>query len=340
MPNWNGMILTNKGRVLQAKVEAGETLSLTKLKLGSGIIGEGQSLETLTDLVSPEQNLGIAEKTALENGLTEIKATITNAGLEEGYYVRELGVFAQDPDEGEILYAVTTDTAPDYLPAQGSATVLSQEFAIYIATSNVNHIEATIDPTALATVGFVNLAINTHNTDANAHANLALLINDALAPTADKNTLVNLLSNIANMLTQITGKDDWKAGPAASIAAILSNLQGNLAVNWDGNKFTVPALGVSGLMAQNGYVNFGKLVGGLIVQWGTTERPANYTVAAQLPIAYTSTAYIILGIGIVATDDNNAKTVSNIYNLTTKTSASFRTENENAPSVRYIAIGR
>ena len=76
------------------------------------------------------------------------------------------------------------------------------------------------------------------------------------------------------------------------------------------------------------------------VQWGTTERPANYTVAAQLPIAYTSTAYIILGIGIVAPDDNNAKNVSNIYNLTTKTSVSFRTENENAPSVRYITISR
>lgn len=75
-------------------------------------------------------------------------------------------------------------------------------------------------------------------------------------------------------------------------------------------------------------------------QWGTTERPANYTVTAKLPIAYTSTAYIILGIGIVAPDDNNAKNVSNIYNLTTKTSVSFRTENENAPSVRYITIGR
>lgn len=77
-----------------------------------------------------------------------------------------------------------------------------------------------------------------------------------------------------------------------------------------------------------------------IRQWGNTERPANYTVAAQLPIAYTRTAYIILGIGIVAPDDNNAKNVSNIYNLTTKTSVSFRTENENAPSVRYITIGR
>lgn len=290
MPNWNGIILTNKGRVLQAKVEAGETLNLTKLKLGSGIISEGQSLEALTDLIRPEQNLGIAAKTAMENGFTKIEATITNAGLEEGYYVRELGVFAQDPDDGEILYDVTTDTAPDYLPAQGGAAVLSQEFAVYITTSNVDHIEATIDPTALATVGFVNLAINTHNTDANAHANLALLINDALAPTADNNTLVNLLSNLANMLTKVTGQSDWKTGPAASIAAILSNLQGNLAVNWDSNKFTVPALGVSGLMAQNGYVNFGKLVGGLIVQWGFSTSTAT-GVHVDFPIKFQTVLY-------------------------------------------------
>ena len=88
-------------------------------------------------------------------------------------------------------------------------------------------------------------------------------------------------------------------------------------------------------------LNFPSALSLLVVkQWGTTERPANYTVAAQLPIAYTSTAYIILGIGIVAPDDNNAKNVSNIYNLTTKTSVSFRTENENSPSVRYITIGR
>lgn len=105
-------------------------------------------------------------------------------------------------------------------------------------------------------------------------------------------------------------------------------------------KLVLDASGVKYSMAQNGYICLGEFFGGLIIQWGTTERPANYTVAAQLPIAYTSTAYIILGIGIVAPDDNNAKNVSNIYNLTTKTSVSFRTENENAPSVRYIAIGR
>lgn len=257
------MILTNKGRVLQAKVEAGETLSLTKLKLGSGIIGEGQSLETLTDLVSPEQNLGIAEKTALENGLTEIKATITNAGLEEGYYVRELGVFAQDPDEGEILYAVTTDTAPDYLPAQGSATVLSQEFAIYIATSNVNHIEATIDPTALATVGFVNSTIDVHNTNASAHENR-----------------FSLFQKIATL-----GDDIIKKLALTTTITVINALQTN---SWFGQllKMVLNASGVKYSLNQNGYICLGSFFGNLIIQWGYQSLTQTETQVAA-PIACT-----------------------------------------------------
>ena len=114
------------------------------------------------------------------------------------------------------------------------------------------------------------------------------LFNDALAPTKDNDTLKNLLSGLAYMITKITGKDDWKAAPVISIAAILSSLSDNVAVNWDGNKFTVPALGVSGLMAQNGYVNFGKLVGGLIIQWGfdnqndSTNNIESYSITIPL----------------------------------------------------------
>jgi hypothetical protein len=185
--------------------------------------------------------------------------------------------------------------------------------------------------------------ISEHNTDAGAHSNLALTVNDSLVPTKDTDTLVNLLSGLGKRFRDVTGKGNWYDAPdisLATLATLVSNLASGSDVSWSGSKFTNSKLGISGLMAQNGYIQFGPNFGGLILQWGTTERPANYTVAAQLPIAYTSTAYIILGIGIVAPDDNNAKNVSNIYNLTTKTSVSFRTENENSPSVRYITIGR
>ena len=305
------MILTNKGRVLQAKVEAGETLSLTKLKLGSGIIGEGQSLEALTDLVSPEQNLGIAEKTALESGLTEIKATITNAGLEEGYYVRELGVFAQDPDEGEILYAVTTDTAPDYLPAQGSATVLSQEFAIYIATSNVNHIEATIDPTALATVGFVNLTIDAHNTSDAAHENR-----------------FSLFQKIATL-----GDEIVKKLALTTTITVINALQTN---SWFGQmlKMVLNASGVKYSMAQNGYICLGSFFGGLIIQWGKNLAPSNgSTVSYQYPIAMSTV------LGGFANAYGTSTDIS--VRFVEKTTATFSLDSSGTDvNANWLAIGR
>ena len=168
MANWNGLVMTDKGIALQSKVQAGEVLNITKLKLGSGTLPAETDIRKLTDLIKPEQNLGIGGREP--NGdYCKISATISNVGLEAGYYVRELGVFAQDPDDGEILYAYTTDGAPDYLPAEGSSTVISQEFSVNIAVSDTDKINVEIDPGALATMGYVQLQVNEHNEDASAH---------------------------------------------------------------------------------------------------------------------------------------------------------------------------
>lgn len=153
MPNWSGAILTDKGRNLLAKVQQGRCkLVCTKMKLGSGTISGSQTLETLTDLVEPKQNLGINNLAYLPTGYCEISATVTNDGLETGYYVKEAGLFATDPDDGEILYAVTTDTAPDYLPAEGGATIVSEDFCMAIGYNNVSEISAVLNTNGLVTV--------------------------------------------------------------------------------------------------------------------------------------------------------------------------------------------
>lgn len=59
MPNWANLMLTKQGKVLQAKAIAGSTLTITKMKLGSGIIPDGVSPEDLTDFDSPKQALGL-----------------------------------------------------------------------------------------------------------------------------------------------------------------------------------------------------------------------------------------------------------------------------------------
>ncbi|NTU28840.1 hypothetical protein HPY27_01525 [Brevibacillus sp. HB1.1] len=148
MSQFTGMILTKKGRELQAKAEAGALLKFTKAKIGDGQIGSGQSLEDLADLVHPLRVLDISSVQA-EGGLCRIRSSITNKGITQGFYVKELGMFAQDPDVGEILYAITTASAADYLPPEGGATTINNQFDIIVIIGNASQISATITPGGL-----------------------------------------------------------------------------------------------------------------------------------------------------------------------------------------------
>lgn len=62
----------------------------------------------------------------------------------------------------------------------------------------------------------------------------------------------------------------------------INALDDNLQVQWSSSTFTVPALGITGLMAQNGYISLGKLFGGLILQWGI----ANLNNVSTFPISF------------------------------------------------------
>lgn len=170
MPNWSGTVLTNKGLALQAKVEAGTVMNITKLKIGDGILSSGQTVAALNDLVLPKKIIDISALTPLENGICKILGVVTNDGIESGFYVRELGVFAQDPDVGEILYAYTSDGSPDYLPAEGGPVAISEELIINLVFSNTATITANIAMDGLVTVNVLNNAINVHNLDEDAHA--------------------------------------------------------------------------------------------------------------------------------------------------------------------------
>lgn len=276
MPNWNGLVLTKKGQLLQAKVGTGIVLALTKMKLGSGVLPEGTSLEDLTDLVTPEQNVGIASKEVLtDQKICKISATITNVGLSVGYYVRELGVFANDPDDGEILYAVTSDSAPDYLPPEGGSTAVSQEFAVYIAASNASDVEVSIDPGALATMGYVETAIADHNSLATAHENR-----------------FKLFEKIADFGDDLIKKLALTTAISAVTALQTDSLFGQLL------KMVLTASGVRYNIAQDGYVCLGSFFGGLIIQWGLL--PMNLSGEAEtyghchFPISFSDTEYRIV----------------------------------------------
>ena len=108
MAIFNNMTITNKGQVLYAKAQAGQELHFTKMMVGSGNL-DTRNPVTLIALIEPKFDIGIQEITPnTELKTATISGTINNSGVTEATYICEIGLFAEDPDEGEILYAYGT----------------------------------------------------------------------------------------------------------------------------------------------------------------------------------------------------------------------------------------
>jgi len=147
---FNGMTLTVRGRSLQAKVQAGATLTFTKTKVGDGSLPPGGSLEPLNDLIGPKLVVPIQDVSVIGDGTCRVRGVLTNTDLATGFFVREIGVFATDPDLGEILYAIANaGDECDYLPAGGGAVAIEHVLDIVISVGNAANVTAVINESAV-----------------------------------------------------------------------------------------------------------------------------------------------------------------------------------------------
>lgn len=110
--------LTKQGLQLSAKLISGSTLEVTRVVAGSGKTGE-----PLTATSLPQVRQKLAVNTPTHNGNTAVIPATLAAAAEEDYTLTELGVYASDPDKGEILYKVYKLSAPVAIAA-GSQMVL------------------------------------------------------------------------------------------------------------------------------------------------------------------------------------------------------------------------
>ena len=151
MANWTGGRLTKAGNDLQIKVEAGLCkLELTKIKIGDGTEGL-DAIETMTDLVGPKAVFGISSVVA-KDGMCTVTGVISSSSVTAAFYAREWGLFAKDPDRGEILYMISLDPNPESIPPKTAALKQAATYAMNIVVSNAANIVANIDPAGLVTI--------------------------------------------------------------------------------------------------------------------------------------------------------------------------------------------
>ncbi len=148
MAVFNNMVITAKGEDLYNKVQAGIPLNFTKMKIGSGQLAESDNPETFTVLKDYKFDVSISsitQNTQLQVAI--ISGTINNTTITEGQYICELGLFAEDPDEGEILYGYTNaGTLGDYI-APNNKGAFAWNYQVNAAVGNAAEVTATVSST-------------------------------------------------------------------------------------------------------------------------------------------------------------------------------------------------
>ena len=145
MAQFGGVELTNAGRALLAKVLTGKTLKFTCGWAGDGYVPEGQDVAELQDVISRHRQIQINNIEIPNNiGTASISLELSNKELIQGFFIREVGIFAEDPDTGrEVLYGYCNsgDTA-DFIPGQSGVDVVFYRFDITVVIGQAEKVTA------------------------------------------------------------------------------------------------------------------------------------------------------------------------------------------------------
>lgn len=154
MAQYSKLVLTDDGQALMAKMIAGTgNIDFTKICSSSTQYTESQ-LQSLTVLTNVKQTTLVSKVTRTNEVAIKIEAAFSNVDITTGYYMRTLGLYAVDPDKGEILYAACIETTNNcYMPPYNGVTVSAAYIQLYTTVGNSESVSLEVNPGAYATIG-------------------------------------------------------------------------------------------------------------------------------------------------------------------------------------------
>lgn len=143
--------LTEEGIAMVVAALNGDSITFTRAVIGNATT-EPAHPEQLSDVVSPMVTASFTAITEGENYVT-LAAVFDNLEVVTGAYASELGLFAEDSNGDEKLYAYTyVGENADYIPAHDSGRTVQIQMTIVVAIGDAETVDAVlIDAAAYAT---------------------------------------------------------------------------------------------------------------------------------------------------------------------------------------------
>lgn len=145
---WANTVMTQKGLALQTKLIEGTRLQITRAVVGTGFVTPGL-LNQQTAVSGEKRELSFRPVTYPEEGRCTLAVHLDNDELTEGYMATQVGIYAMDPDEGEIVYFIAQATSADKgteIPSASESPGYTAEWTFYVQYGQADEVTVMVDP--------------------------------------------------------------------------------------------------------------------------------------------------------------------------------------------------
>lgn len=144
---WENAVITSQGLALLAKLIEGNTLDITRAETGAGYVTPGL-LKDQTAIINPKQKLSFSGVGYPEEGKCSLACYLDNKEVVEGYTAFQVGIYATDPDDGEILFfiAQAANDTGTIVPSGAEMPGYTAEWTFYFKYGQADGVSVTVDP--------------------------------------------------------------------------------------------------------------------------------------------------------------------------------------------------
>lgn len=141
--------VTKRGLELEAKARTGKVIKILRVEVGDGELTENNMADRTTLMHKILQ----CEVNSLQeiNNQTIINFILQQSDVEEGFYFREFGVIAEEPDtHEEVLYMyANAGNKAEYIKDKTSVAINDRMIDIVVKADNIDDMKISIDSTGI-----------------------------------------------------------------------------------------------------------------------------------------------------------------------------------------------
>ena len=286
--SWNSSAYTTLGSSMLTEALSGKRMTFTRAVGGAGTV-QASELPNATEVADQKQSLILASSEMTGEGddaAYKIKIQISNNGLQQGYTLHQIGIYAKlDDSDSDALAVIFQDDHGFEIQPEAAMNNFLMEFFGVLAISNTAQIYLTADPNTIATEKWVREILAKHDKDPNAHVDvISAALSAAIKKLEDSGQIMDeeaAKKFVREMLDQygaakdISFEDTYETG-ASNLQEALNKVLGNTLP-----KLTVTTTAGSALTLTDGQSTItGTATGGSFTT--TLPRLGEWTVTASL----------------------------------------------------------